>query len=67
MVSLYVCWPLLRGALAGTITLRDQAIHILPQYQPGLGGLYVLEAYRGQGVGTALVKAGTACGESTGV
>ena len=46
------------GALAGTITLRAQALHALPEYRPGLGGLFVLERHRGQGVGTELVKAG---------
>ena len=46
------------GALAGTITLRDQATTSLPGYQPGLGGLFVAVRYRGQGVGTELVKAG---------
>ena len=46
------------GELAGTITLREQAMHDLPEYCPGLGGLYVAEPYRMQGVGAALVKAG---------
>ncbi|MEM7034181.1 MAG: GNAT family N-acetyltransferase [Chloroflexota bacterium] len=44
--------------LAGTITLRDQASSVLPNYHPGLGGLYVLEQHRGRGIGTELVKAG---------
>lgn len=46
------------GDLVGTITLREQAIRDLPAYHPGLGGLFVLEQYRGQGIGTMLVKAG---------
>lgn len=46
------------GELAGTITLRDQAIWTLPEFHPGLGGLLVAERYRGQGIGTELVKAG---------
>jgi GNAT superfamily N-acetyltransferase len=46
------------GALAGTITLRDQAISTWPQYHPGLGGLFVGEQHRSRGIGTALVKAG---------
>lgn len=46
------------GELAGTITLRDQAIASLPGYHPGIGGLLVAERHRGRGVGTALVRAG---------
>ena len=46
------------GELAGTITLREQAIETLPEYRPGLGGLFVLEQHRGRGIGTALVRAG---------
>jgi RimJ/RimL family protein N-acetyltransferase len=46
------------GELAGTITLREQAIWTLPEYEPGLGGLLVAEQHRGQGIGTELVKAG---------
>ena len=46
------------GELAGTITLRERAISILPEYQPGLGGLLVVERHRGRGIGTRLVRAG---------
>jgi GNAT superfamily N-acetyltransferase len=46
------------GEMAGTITLRDQALQGLPEYQPGLGGLLVVERYRRQGTGTELVRAG---------
>jgi GNAT superfamily N-acetyltransferase len=46
------------GELAGTITLRDQALRGFPEYQPGLGGLLVVERYRRQGTGTELVRAG---------
>lgn len=46
------------GALAGTITLREEATWTLPEYQPGLGGLFVTERFRRRGIGTALVKAG---------
>jgi predicted N-acetyltransferase YhbS len=46
------------GELAGTITLREEATWTLPEYQPGLGGLFVPEQHRGQGIGTELVKAG---------
>jgi RimJ/RimL family protein N-acetyltransferase len=44
--------------LAGTIILRDRAISTLPEYHPGLGGLFVAEQYRDRGIGTELVKAG---------
>src|SRR5262245_8971097 len=43
--------------LAGTIVLREQP-ESLPEFQPELGGLYVLESHRGHGIGTALVRAG---------
>ena len=46
------------GELAGTITLRDQATWTLPECHPGLGGLLVVERYRGRGIGTELVEAG---------
>ena len=46
------------GDLAGTIVLRQQGSESLPEFQPELGGLYVTESQRGQGVGTALVHAG---------
>ncbi len=46
------------GELAGTITLRDQAFRALPEYHPGLGGLFVVERHRGRGIGTELVRAG---------
>ena len=46
------------GTLAGTVTLRDQALRGFPEYQPGIGGLLVAERHRGQGIGTALVSAG---------
>jgi len=46
------------GELAGTITLRDQVTTVSPEYQPGLGGLLVVERYRGRGIATELVRAG---------
>ena len=46
------------GTLAGTVTLRDQALRGFPEYHPGIGGLLVAERHRGQGIGTALVSAG---------
>jgi RimJ/RimL family protein N-acetyltransferase len=42
--------------LVGTIILRDTALP--PEFQPELGGLYVIESHRGQGVATELVRAG---------
>lgn len=44
--------------LAGTITLRQRAMSDLPEFAPGLGGLYVPPRYRRQGIGAKLVKAG---------
>ena len=44
--------------LAGTITLREYANRVTPEYRPGLGGLLVAEQHRGCGIGTELVKAG---------
>jgi GNAT superfamily N-acetyltransferase len=46
------------GEPAGTIVLRDEATWKLPEYQPGLGGLFVAARQRGRGIGSALVKAG---------
>jgi GNAT superfamily N-acetyltransferase len=46
------------GELAGTVTLRERAFQVFPEYHPGLGGLFVEEQYRGCGIGTELVKAG---------
>jgi len=46
------------GELAGTITLREQATWTLPEYHPGIGGLLVVERFRGQGIGTELIRAG---------
>jgi GNAT superfamily N-acetyltransferase len=46
------------GELVGTITLRVSALRAFPEYTPGLGGLFVVEQYRGQGLGTKLVSTG---------
>ncbi len=46
------------GILTGTIVLRERALSSVPDFSPGLGGLYVQESQRNSGVGTALVKAG---------
>jgi RimJ/RimL family protein N-acetyltransferase len=44
--------------LAGTIILREQGSETLQEFQPELGGLYVVESLRRHGVGTELVRAG---------
>lgn len=46
------------GELAGTIVLREHGTGSLPEFQPELGGLYVVESHRGHGIGTELVRAG---------
>ena len=44
--------------LAGTIVLRERGSETLPEFQPELGGLYVVESHRGHGIGTELVRTG---------
>jgi GNAT superfamily N-acetyltransferase len=44
--------------LAGTIVLRENGAGSYPDYQPELGGLYVVESCRGHGIGTELVRSG---------
>jgi GNAT superfamily N-acetyltransferase len=44
--------------VVGTIVLRENGDEALLEYQPELGGLYVMEAYRGHGIGTELIRAG---------
>ena len=44
--------------LAGTIILRKNGTEMLPEFQPELGGLYVVESHRGHGIATELVRAG---------
>jgi predicted N-acetyltransferase YhbS len=46
------------GELVGTVILRDSNTETLPEFQPELGGLFVVESHRGHGVGTELVRAG---------
>ncbi len=46
------------GKLVGTIILRENNIETLPDSQPELGGLYVVESHRRHGTGTELVRAG---------
>lgn len=43
--------------LVGTIVLREQT-EALPEFQPELGGLYVVESHRNHGIATELVRAG---------
>ena len=43
--------------LVGTIILREQN-ETLKEFQPELGGLYVVESHRGHGIATELVRAG---------
>jgi GNAT superfamily N-acetyltransferase len=45
------------GRVAGTASLREQAMKGLPEFTPGLGGLFVVEQYRNLGIGTKLVSA----------
>ena len=44
--------------IVGTIVLRESEGETLLEHKPELGGLYVAESHRGQGVGTELVQAG---------
>ena len=44
--------------LVGTIVLRGYAADFLPEFQPGLGGLFVPEAHRRCGIGTELIRSG---------
>ena len=46
------------GQVVATVSLREQALKDLPEYTPGLGGLFVVEGYRNLGIATELVKAG---------
>jgi RimJ/RimL family protein N-acetyltransferase len=42
----------------GTIILRKNGSETLPNFQPELGGLYVVDSHRGRGIATELVRAG---------
>lgn len=44
--------------LAGTIILRENGTEMLPEFQPELGGLYVVASHRGHGIATELVRTG---------
>ncbi len=46
------------GELAGTIVLREDETQLFYEFQPELGGLYVVESHRGHGIATELVLAG---------
>lgn len=54
------------GALAGTVVLRERAMASLPEATPGLGGLLVVGAQRGRGIGSALVAATMAAASAQG-
>src|SRR5436190_14868273 len=44
--------------LAGTIILRKNGTEMLPEFQPELGGLYVVESHRNHGIATELLRGG---------
>ncbi len=44
--------------LAGTIVLREDNTQLFSEFQPELGGLYVVESHRSHGIATELVRAG---------
>lgn len=44
--------------LAGTIILRETNTEMPPEFQPELGGLYVVASHRGHGIATELIQAG---------
>ena len=44
--------------LAGTIILREMGNEALAEFQPELGGLYVVASHRDHGIGSELVRAG---------
>lgn len=46
------------GELAGTVVLREPGNEAIAEFQPELGGLFVVATCRGQGIGTELVRAG---------
>jgi RimJ/RimL family protein N-acetyltransferase len=52
--------------LVGTIILREQN-NTAPEFQPELGGLFVVESHRGRGVGTELVRAGMKLASDQGI
>lgn len=44
------------GQIVGTGALKLQDLDIRPNYTPWLGGMYVIEKFRGKGIGTVLIK-----------
>lgn len=44
--------------LAGTIVLRQRGTEMLSEFQPELGGLYVVPSHRNHGIATELIRAG---------
>jgi GNAT superfamily N-acetyltransferase len=45
-----------QGTIIGTGSLKLQDLDVRPQFTPWLGGLFVVEAYRGRGVASALIR-----------
>ncbi|HEX2190541.1 MAG TPA: GNAT family N-acetyltransferase [Longimicrobiaceae bacterium] len=54
------------GAPIGTASVRVADMPERPERTPWLGGVYVLEAARGRGVGEALVRAAERCARELG-
>ena len=44
------------GQVIGTGALKIQDLYIRPKYSPWLGGMYVVENFRGKGIGTLLIE-----------
>jgi GNAT superfamily N-acetyltransferase len=45
-----------QGTIIGTGSLKLQDLDVRPQFTPWMGGLFVVEAHRGRGVATALIR-----------
>jgi GNAT superfamily N-acetyltransferase len=45
------------GVPCGSVTLEDDGVEPRTELRPDLAGLFVLPAYRGRGIGSALVRA----------
>ena len=44
------------GTIVGIISLKLQYLAARPQFSPWMGGLFVVAAYPGRGVGTAVIR-----------
>jgi GNAT superfamily N-acetyltransferase len=55
------------GQPLGTVSLKLKEVKIRPQYEHWLGTLYVHEPYRGEGIGSLLVKAAVEAAARLGV